>query len=62
MMWKKEKKAQQQPVFLAWVILDISDSKVPGANMAPIWGRQDPCGPHVGPMNFVISTGLVIAL
>ena len=22
--------------------------------MAPIWGRQDPGGPHVGPMNFAI--------
>ena len=21
--------------------------------MGPIWGRQDPDGPHVGPMNFV---------
>ena len=30
------------------------DSKVRGANMGPIWGRQDPGGPHVGPMNFVI--------
>ena len=27
------------------------DSKVQGANMGPIWGRQDPGGPHVGPMN-----------
>ena len=26
--------------------------KVHGANMGPIWGRQDPGGPHVGPMNF----------
>ena len=32
----------------------IPDSKVHGANMGPIWGRQDPGGPHVGPMNFVI--------
>ena len=24
------------------------------ANMRPIWGRQDPGGPHVGPMNFAI--------
>ena len=24
------------------------------ANMGPIWGRQDPDGPHVGPMNFAI--------
>ena len=23
-------------------------------NMGPIWGRQDPGGPHVGPMNFAI--------
>ena len=22
--------------------------------MGPIWGRQGPGGPHVGPMNFVI--------
>ena len=30
------------------------DSKVHGANMGPIWGRQDPGGPHVGPMNFAV--------
>ena len=39
------------------------DSKVHGANMGPIWGRQDlgpiwgrqdPGGPHVGPMKLVI--------
>ena len=30
------------------------DSKVRWANMGPIWGRQDPGGPHVGPMNFAI--------
>ena len=30
------------------------DSKVHGANMGPIWGQQDPGGPHVGPMNFAI--------
>ena len=22
--------------------------------MGPIWGRQDPGGPHVGPMNFAL--------
>ena len=32
----------------------MSDSKVHWANMGPIWGRQDPGGPHVGPMNFAI--------
>ena len=30
------------------------DSKVHGANMGPIWGRQDPGGPHVGAMIFAI--------
>ena len=30
------------------------DSKVHGANMGPVWGRQDPGGPHVGPLNFII--------
>ena len=32
----------------------LPDSKVHGAHMGPIWGRQDPGGPHVGPMNFAI--------
>ena len=27
----------------------IPDSKVHGANMGPIWDRQDPVGPHDGP-------------
>ena len=30
------------------------DNKVHGANVGPIWGRQDPGGPHVGPMNLAI--------
>ena len=33
---------------------DNPDNKVHGANMGPIWGRQDPGGPHVGPMDFAI--------
>ena len=32
----------------------IPDSKVHGANMGPTWGRQDPGGPHVVPMNLAI--------
>ena len=32
----------------------IPDNKVHGANMGPIWGRQEPGGPHVGPMNLAI--------
>ena len=31
-----------------------SDGKLHGANMGPIWGRQNPGGPNVGPMNFAI--------
>ena len=31
-----------------------ADSKVHGANMGSIWGRQDPGEPYVGPMNFAI--------
>ena len=33
---------------------DHPDSKVYGTNMGPIWGPQDPGGPHVGPMNLTI--------
>ena len=36
------------------VLRTFPDSKVHGANMGPIWGRQDPGGPHAGPMNFAI--------
>ena len=42
------------------------DSKVYEAAMVPIWGRQDPSGPLVGPMNFyylgshTISATLII--
>ena len=32
----------------------VADSKAHGANMGPIWGLQDPGGPHVGPMNSAI--------
>ena len=36
-----------------WV-LAFPESKVHGANMGPIWGQQDPAGPHVGHINFAI--------
>ena len=32
----------------------IPDSKVYGTSEGPIWGRQDPGGPNVGPMNLAI--------
>ena len=35
------------------------DSKVHGAYMGPTWGRQDPSGPHVGPMNFAIRDNMM---
>ena len=35
------------------------ESKVHGANMGPIWVRQDPGGPHVGRMNFAIWVLLI---
>ena len=35
----------------------VTDSKVHGANMGPIWGWQDPGGPHVGSMNLAIWVG-----
>ena len=38
------------------------DSKVHGANMGPIWGREDPGGPHVGPMNFAIWEAINVDL
>ena len=39
---------------------NIPDNKAHGTNMGPIWGRQDPGGPHVGPMNFAIWDGAVL--
>ena len=36
------------------MVNEFPDSKVHGANMGPIWGRQGPGGPHVGPMNLAI--------
>ena len=39
----------------SWVCGDTPDSKVHGTNMGPIWGRQDPDGPHhVVPMDFAL--------
>ena len=32
--------------------MNIREGKVHVANMGPIWGREDPGGPHVGHMNF----------
>ena len=36
------------------VFAGFPDSKVHGANMGPIWGRQEPGEPFFGPMNLAI--------
>ena len=41
---------------------NIPDSKVHGANMGPIWGRQDPGGPHVSPMDFAILDSIILVV
>ena len=52
---------------LTWVrhLISIPDNKVRGANMGPIWGRQGPDGPHVGPMNVaivIVSTKVLLSV
>ena len=37
---------------------DYPDNNIHGANMGPVWDRQGPGGPHVGPMNFAIWAGI----
>ena len=44
---------QYEPFFHP--IHNTPDNKVHEAYMGSTWGRQDPCGPHVGPMNLAIS-------
>ena len=41
-------------VYMYMYVYRYPDNKVHGAHMGSIWGRQDPSGPHVGPMNFAI--------
>ena len=36
------------------------DSMVHGANMGPIWGRQDRGEPHVGPRNFALWASMAL--
>ena len=49
-------------IYTGACVNNIPDSKVHGAIMGPIWGRQDPGGPHVGPMNLAIWDRLWTAL
>ena len=43
-----------KPLLAASVGSRDPDGKIHGADMGPIWGRQDPGGPHVGPMNLAL--------
>ena len=38
-------------------LCNTPDSKVHGSSMGPIWGRQDPGGPNVGPIEFAVWSG-----
>ena len=44
----------RRDLYIATASGKYPDSKVHGANMGSNWGRQDPGGPHVGPMNLAI--------
>ena len=52
----KEAPDLKDPGSGSWVLQSLfnPDSKVHEVNMGPNWGRQDPGGPHVGPMNLAI--------
>ena len=54
--WAKVSKKQVSDIEIDDIfgLSNTPDSKVHGVIMGPIWGRQDPGGPHVGPMNFAI--------
>ena len=47
----------EMPVYQLCMKKYIPDSKVHGTNMGPIWGWQDPGGPHGGPMKLAIWDG-----
>ena len=44
----------------AWLGVN-PDSKVHGANIGPIWGRQDPGGPQMGHVNLAIWKAITCA-
>ena len=57
--WKQNDMSPWMSLLGLLELTHFPGSKVRGANMGPIWGRQDPGGPHVGPMNFAIWVGHV---
>ena len=42
-----------------WFKKIYPDGKVHGDSIGPIWGWQDPGGPHVGPMKFAIFVSMI---
>ena len=50
---------EDKPGGNSYPMLNNTDSKILGANMGSTWGRQDPGGPHVGPMNLTIWVVLI---
>ena len=53
----------QKQVYRAWISVftdSTPDSKIHWANMGPIWGRQDPGGSHVGPMNLALWDSVIL--
>ena len=60
--WHRNVAQRKAASLLAWCkianrLCNYPDSNVHGGNMGPIWGRQDPGGPHIGPMNLAILVG-----
>ena len=52
--WASDKPLLQLVIAMCYHCHMIPHRKAHGANMGPTWGRHDPDGPHVGPMNFAI--------
>ena len=50
----------QQLCMAVFAVVRNPDSKVHGAKMGPIWDRQHPGGPHVGPMNLAIWEAAIL--
>ena len=61
--WRRAVKLLPEPTMTPFTDVymhSLPESKVHGANMGPIWGRQDPGGLHLGSMNFAIWAGLKV--
>ena len=59
-LWENNNPSQRA-INAIGVSMPCPDSKVHVAHMGPTWGRQDPGGIHIGPMNLAIRDGVVMA-